>query len=757
MPSPSRPPPIDTASAQSPEVSRPRRSGRLAGRAAHPTPWAHDPDREARRTHLAERSDEQGSAGRLFSFLNPFNTGNPTADQSTNSGTTSPATPIPFDQPGSPASPEYDTPHSRAGSPSLAEPAETRSQPPSTPGSMASETSGSRHNHVRRDRLLSELCHIHPDLWHIFNVELEELEELRGVSNFDLDAWRSVLTEYPTLQERATSRLVQVEASFSDYNHNIVRQPIPSTVQGADRRTEDFYKTVLDRISSNLDETALQTALEEVDTNRPDGANAFMANFWVPHRRMLERTTSADDRKTVQLHMAEYIRTFHNHPVFNDLRARLERDHSTGGDNGPAGGRVPPASGGGGGGPPGRGGGGGGGGGPPEGGGGSDGAPGRGGGGGGPPGGGGGGGGPPGGGGGGGGGPPGGGGGGPPGSGGGGGGGGGPPEGGGGSDGAPGRGGGGGGGGGPPGGGGGGGGPPGGGGDPPGVPSAAARSHPRNGWVYDGDMEKQVVSYRRSGSGHQVLLKTPAPCEGYFDHELVAAHLVGGDAAVDGFKAAMEEQGTEPPLFQEGSIDLLRSASKQDIRIVSRAVIRRYGYPPPGGYLNAPFQYLELLFVSRSEKCWYAKSTVARYHNSVWVDNLLRGLYDASGISPPDFTPSLTRQRNRGEAAGSTAVPPPGFLPNSGTAQTTVPPGFAPPNSQIPEPITNRLNNLESKLRDIEGMLRQLANNRLYPSPPLETSYTTPPETRYTTPQRDPTGDRINSLEARLGELMDLY
>ncbi|QSS64909.1 hypothetical protein I7I51_01984 [Histoplasma capsulatum] len=164
-------------------------------------------------------------------------------------------------------------------------------------------------------------------------------------------------------------------------------------------------------------------------------------------------------------------------------------------------------------------------------------------------------------------------------------------------------------------------------------------SYPREEWVSD---ETEIAGYREYGSGYQVLLKTHAPRGGFFDYELVPAHRCGGLAAIMSYTRRMEEQGMAPFHFEEASIDRLRSKSKDQIRIAGRCVHHRKQRRARGTVLQ---QYLMLTFANEEGVYWYSKGIVEHYHNRVWVENsLLPGLYDASGLTPPEDIRQLNYQ-----------------------------------------------------------------------------------------------------------------
>ena len=287
--------------------------------------------------------------------------------------------------------------------------------------------------------------------------------------------------------------------------------------------------------------------------------------------------------------------------------------------------------------------------------------------------------------------------------------------------------------------------------------------YPRKGWVYNNGVEKEMAGYRPFNDGYQVLLQTPAPRGGFLDYELVVSYLVGGEAVVNAYIEAMQDRGEEPFILTDASIDLLRTKDKGQIRIAGRSVFRRYSTPPARGYLNAPMQYLKLVFTDEPGVYWYAKSTLEGYHNRPWVESLLEGLYAASGIPPVDFVPLETRQRatrprRRRGAFGTTNTTTTGTTntattgttntATTGTAnigapqptnETPPPPYGPPPTSHAAPPPVNPINPTPPP----------------YPTPPPDDNHQPPPQPTNLAAGGSTVEERLSRLEAMITELLN--
>jgi hypothetical protein len=432
-----------------------------------------------------------------------------------------------------------------------------------------------------RDKLLSELFHIHPDLWPLFTEELRRLQAIQDAANFDLNGW---LNDFRTYHSNGDMRSIFMRWQFSDYQpHLEIQNPqIRDVVVGPP--TASFYNAIRATIDSlmndNMSENPARIEFENANQTRPqDSSNAFHPKFWLPHERMHRRANTDGDRQRVRLYMGRYIRKYHNHPILAALAGTFDptqednREQQT--DNGASS-------------------------------------------------------------------------------------------------------------------------------SPPNATfrrSVGPIFGPRSGWVYDNGVEKEIGGYRDIGNGHQILLRTPAPQPGFWDHELIASHLVGGDVTVNAYKAACEARGEEPFIFVESDFELLRCKTRSQVSIVSRSVFRRYGNPPAGGYLNAPMQHLEIKFTDEDGTFWYRKSRLEEKFTVPFIRGLLQRLYEASGISPVLFSPSETRQRaqraprvprarnqrseNANTSTEASQAPQPTVPP---AQQPTVPPAQQPFNPTAQQP-----------------------------------------------------------------------
>jgi hypothetical protein len=70
---------------------------------------------------------------------------------------------------------------------------------------------------------------------------------------------------------------------------------------------------------------------------------------------------------------------------------------------------------------------------------------------------------------------------------------------------------------------------------------------------------------------------------------------------IDVYIEAMKERGERAEIIGEGSIDLLQSKDKQQIRIHARSVFKQYSSPPSNRYLNRLMQHLKLEFTDKTK------------------------------------------------------------------------------------------------------------------------------------------------------------
>ena len=133
------------------------------------------------------------------------------------------------------------------------------------------------------------------------------------------------------------------------------------------------------------------------------------------------------------------------------------------------------------------------------------------------------------------------------------------------------------------------------------LPLATPKFYPRKGWIYDNGSERQIAGYRHSAGGCQVLIYNG------LDYELLPTHRHGGEAAIDAYQELMEEEGIEPYIFTESSINHLRNTPEDQISLVSVCTIR-----------HSRKLYLQLAFTGEESLYWYSISTVKRYH-SRWL------------------------------------------------------------------------------------------------------------------------------------------
>jgi hypothetical protein len=471
-----------------------------------------------------------------------------------------------------------------------------------------------------RDRLLSELFHVHPDLWHLFTEEQNRLREIQNEANFDLDGWLNDFRVYNTVPGSSMTSIL-LRWQFAEYrpNLNIQDPQIRGVVVGSSAVT--FYnsiRTTVDSLVNNgMGEDPARVAFSNANQTRPQhSGNDFHPNFWLPHERMRRRANTDGDRESVRLHMRRYIDRFHNHPILIDLflptgePSENGTTQSNNGDRGPlpnATGPLPNATG-------------------------------------------------------------------------------------------------------------------------P-LPNAMVQRSsrpvfgPRPGWVYYDGVEKQIRGFRAIDNGFQILLRIPAPREGFWDHELIASHHVGAEITIDDYKRACEDRGEEPYLFVEGNLELLRWKTREQVRIVSRSVFRRYGRPPAGGYINAPMQHLEIQFTDEVGTFWYRKSRLEEKFTRPFVDGLLTALYRDSGISPVLFSPSETRERAPRIPSTSQALRPntattrqplPTVQPTNPTVQPTNPtvqptnPTVQPTNPTVQPTNPTAPGGLEARMTRMEQMMTQM-------------------------------------------------
>ncbi|OAT05045.1 hypothetical protein BDBG_01498 [Blastomyces gilchristii SLH14081] len=154
-----------------------------------------------------------------------------------------------------------------------------------------------------RDHLLSELYHIHPELWYLFERELQRLEEIEHDSTFDLDGWLDDLRHYPTIEERMEPSQLYSFFRYLD--------------------TQDRLSSVYYAIDREPDDDTVKIHLQNANRALQNG-NHFHPNFWLPHRRMFQRATSDVDRWRVISHMISYVKTYHSG---NHLMSTLQRSY----------------------------------------------------------------------------------------------------------------------------------------------------------------------------------------------------------------------------------------------------------------------------------------------------------------------------------------------------------------------------------------------------------------------------------------------
>ncbi|QKX61658.1 uncharacterized protein TRUGW13939_08810 [Talaromyces rugulosus] len=168
-----------------------------------------------------------------------------------------------------------------------------------------------------------------------------------------------------------------------------------------------------------------------------------------------------------------------------------------------------------------------------------------------------------------------------------------------------------------------------------------------SGWVKWCEEWWEIDQYRPIGSGYQINVKRPA-ANGYMEYRMIPAHLVGGKAGgraiIEEFTEEALDQGRREAdlLFSEGSIDKLIEASRQHTRIVGVSIHCRDvkgGYP----YLNRNYMWVILQFPD--DEGWYTTSHVREYLSEQFLQAELEDYHKEADLIPFAFIPDPTRCR----------------------------------------------------------------------------------------------------------------